>query len=144
LTWSGNPAHPNDRNRSIPLDQLLAFRDIPGIVWVSVQKNFSHIDEQLWPDMVWLGESLTDFADTAAVMRTLDLVISVDTAPAHLAGALGLPVWTMLPYAADWRWLMDREDSPWYPTMRLFRQSRRCDWSTVISTIRDELESYNW
>jgi tetratricopeptide (TPR) repeat protein len=144
LTWSGNPAHRNDRNRSIPLDQLSGFRDIPGIVWVNVQKDFSPVDEQLWPDMIWLGDSLTDFADTAAVMMTLDLVISVDTAVAHLAGALGLPVWTMLPYAADWRWLMDREDSPWYPTMRLFRQSQRRDWSSVISRICNELASHKW
>ena len=86
-----------------------------------------------------LGSRLQDFLDTAAVMKILDLVITSDTAPAHLAGALGVPVWVALPFAADWRWLLDRSDSPWYPTMRLFRQKERGNWQGVFREIKEAL-----
>jgi hypothetical protein len=86
-----------------------------------------------------LGNELSDMADTAAVLRCLDLVISVDTSVAHLAGALGVPVWLAAPFAPDWRWLLNREDSPWYPTMRLFRQNRLGDWSDVFERMEAEL-----
>jgi ADP-heptose:LPS heptosyltransferase len=92
--------------------------------------------------MVDLTPGIQDFADTAALIEQLDLVISVDTAVAHLAGALAKPVWTMLPFAPDWRWMLDREDSPWYPTMRLFRQPRRDDWASVISQIQRALATH--
>ena len=87
-------------------------------------------------------EHLLDFADTAALIANLDLVISVDTAVAHLAGAMGKPVWTLLPFAPDWRWMLEREDSPWYPTMRLFRQSCTGNWHDVIARVADELAQY--
>jgi ADP-heptose:LPS heptosyltransferase len=89
-----------------------------------------------------LGSHLDDFLDTAAVMKSLDLVISVDTAIAHLAGALGIPVWVAMPFAPDWRWLLDREDSPWYPTMRLFRQARSGWWEDVFHRIAETLQQW--
>ncbi|MBK3665451.1 hypothetical protein JJE66_30010 [Bradyrhizobium diazoefficiens] len=92
------------------------------------------------PDIVDLTERLTDFSDTAALVCRLDLVISVDTSVVHLAGALGAPVWTMLPFSPDWRWLLNRDDSPWYSSMRLFRQPKRGDWASVVDRVRRELE----
>ena len=89
--------------------------------------------------LIDLTQEIKDFADTAALIENLDLVISVDTAVAHLAGALGRPVWTLLPFSPDWRWLADRDDSPWYPTMRLFRQPLPGDWRSVISKIKANL-----
>jgi ADP-heptose:LPS heptosyltransferase len=91
--------------------------------------------------LVDFTDRITDFADTAALVAELDLIISVDTAVAHLAGALGRPVWTLLPFAPDWRWGLDREDTPWYPTMRLFRQPALGDWASVISRMAEELKS---
>ena len=90
-------------------------------------------------DLIDLTHEISDFSDTAALIENLDLVISVDTAVAHLAGALGKPVWTLLPFSPDWRWMLNREDSPWYPTMRLFRQSEPGDWETLIAHIEKEL-----
>lgn len=88
-----------------------------------------------------LGPYLADFSDTAAVIQELDLVISVDTAVAHLAGALGKPIWVLIPFASDWRWMLEREDSPWYPTMRLFRQPKPGDWASVIRRVAGELKA---
>ena len=90
--------------------------------------------------MLALGDQLTDFADTAAVIANLDLVISVETAVPHLAGAMARPVWTLLPFVPAWRWLLAREDSPWYPSMRLFRQPRSGDWDSVIASVAQRLE----
>jgi ADP-heptose:LPS heptosyltransferase len=95
-------------------------------------------------DMIDPSSELHDFADTAALIANLDLVISVDTAVVHLAGAMGKPVWTMLAFVPDWRWLLDRDDSPWYPTMRLFRQSRRGDWAEVVDRVVAELKTGRW
>ena len=112
---------------------------LPGVRFFSLQKGYG--TEQLaefqaqW-GIIDLGEKLSDFMDTAAVMMNLDLIISVDTAPIHLAGALGLPVWALLRFAGCWRWLQDREDTPWYPTMRLFRQKQPGDWTEVIGAHR--------
>ena len=112
---------------------------LPGVQLFSLQKGYG--TEQLtehhaqW-GIVALGDKLNDFMDTAAVMMNLDLIISVDTSPAHLAGALGVPVWAVLPRAGCWRWLLEREDSPWYPTMRLFRQKCWGDWDEVIRASR--------
>ena len=125
LAWSGNPAHKNDRNRSIALKQLLPLLSVPGVRFVSLQRDLREDDAAVLgnlPALVSIGAQLDDFADTAAAISLLDLVITVDTAVAHLAGALGKPVWVLLPFAPDWRWLLKREDSPWYPTARLFRQ----------------------
>ncbi len=91
-------------------------------------------------NLIDLDAELQDFADTAAAMQQLDLIITVDTAVAHLAGALGKPVWVLLPFVPDWRWMLDREDSPWYPTMRLFRQSQAKDWSEVFVSVREALQ----
>jgi Flp pilus assembly protein TadD len=133
LVWSGNPNHANDRNRSMDpalLHPLLA----EGGSFFTLQPDAVALD-----GMIPLGEMLTDFAETAAAISAMDLVISVDTSVAHLAGALGRPVWTLLPYAPDWRWMLDRTDSPWYPSMRLFRQETRGDWAGVVSRVIEEL-----
>jgi ADP-heptose:LPS heptosyltransferase len=90
--------------------------------------------------MTNFGQEFEDFSDTAAVIENLDLVISIDTSVAHLAGAMGKPVWALLPYACDWRWLLNREDSPWYPSMRLFRQTKNGDWNSVLQGVASALE----
>jgi hypothetical protein len=109
--------------------------------FISLQKDARPSDRAALEqtDIVDLTSHLTDFAETAALVSCLDLVISVDTSVVHLAGALGRPVWTLLPYSPDWRWLLDRDDSPWYPTMRLFRQTAARDWAGVVDRVRTEL-----
>ena len=141
IACAGRATNWNDRNRSIGLAQLLALA-IPGVTLISLQKQLRALDRELLeaqPHICRLGEEFTDFADTAAVIGELDLVISVDTAVAHLAGAMGKPVFILLPYAPDWRWLLERSDSPWYPTARLFRQTRPGDWDSVIAEVRAAL-----
>ena len=141
LVWAGNPHHSNDRQRSLPLAQLLAALP-PGPSYFSLQRHLSAEDAALLPtrpDICLLGEELTDFADTAALCSQLDRVICVDTAVAHLCGALGVAVWILLPFAADWRWLRQREDSPWYASAHLFRQSQPGDWHGVLVQISDRL-----
>jgi hypothetical protein len=134
LVWAGNPVNPDPRSRSLELFAPLA--DIGGVSFYGLQKSIEA--SQPVPrgmQMAHLGESLTDFAETAAVAVNMDLIISVDTSTAHLAGALGVPVWTLIPSNSDFRWLRDREDSPWYPTMRLFRQRSAGNWTSVIDQI---------
>jgi tetratricopeptide (TPR) repeat protein len=136
IAWQGNPDFPDDARRSLPLVALAPLVELPGVSLYSLQKQ--HGCEQLAQAPFRsrirdLAPELHDFHDTAAAMRNLDLVITCDSAPAHLAGALGVPVWVAIPLAPDWRWLLGREDSPWYPTMRLFRQSAPGDWSDVIA-----------
>lgn len=141
LVWSGRPTHSNDLNRSIPLGELLPVTHCQR-QWISLQKEVRASDElylKNTPAILRMGEELTDFADAAALIENLDLVITVDTAVAHLAGALGKAVWILIPHVADWRWLREREDSPWYPTARLFRQTVRGDWTTVVKRVVDEL-----
>jgi tetratricopeptide (TPR) repeat protein len=143
LVWSGSPRHTRDPQRSIPLTQLCALTEIPNTTFYSLQKGPAAKDLLNMPidmNLVDLSGSLNDFADTAAALANLDLVITVDTAVAHLAGALGKPVWILLTRNPDWRWLLDREDSPWYPTARLFRQHVAGDWSAVIDRIHNELQ----
>jgi Tfp pilus assembly protein PilF len=136
VAWQGNPDHGKDRQRSFRLAQLEPLAKAPGVCLISLQKGLGH--EQLggldgrFP-VIDLGPRLEDLADTAAVVRNLDLVVSPDTSLAHLAGALGARVWLALPQAADWRWLTGRDDTPWYPTMRLFRQARWGDWDAVFA-----------
>ena len=142
LVWSGNQDHLNDFNRSVPLARLQGLLQ-PGSNWVSLQKEVKETDR---PTLEALGlmdtsADLRDFADTAALISALDLVITVDTSVAHLAGALGKPCWVMLPFAPDFRWMMDREDSPWYPSMRLFRQQSTRDWDGVVARILEALQS---
>jgi len=141
ITWSGNAAHVNDRNRSIPLQ---AFRSlaVEGCRFYALQTEVRPGDRGAlteWPGLVDLGPELRDFADTAALMEALDLVITVDTSVAHLAGALGQPVWILLPNLPDWRWMLDRTDSPWYPTARLYRQETAGDWSVPVERVRADL-----
>jgi len=140
LVWSGNSEYTEDRLRSIHLSAFEALFKLEGFHFFSFQ--FGSATSQLkevGAPIVDLTPSINDFADTAALIEKLDLVISVDTAVAHLAGALAKPVWTLLPFAPDWRWMLDRDDSPWYPTMRLFRQPRIGDWESVIERVTGEL-----
>jgi hypothetical protein len=144
LVWAGRPTHKNDRQRSLKLAQLLPLADLPGIEFFSLQKGTESC--QLLPlaeqwKILDSTHELNDFADTAALISQLDLVISVDTALAHLTGALGKPVWVLLPFAPDWRWMLGRADSPWYPTMRLFRQPALDDWASAIEELRQALRA---
>jgi Tfp pilus assembly protein PilF len=143
LVWSGDPGHKNDHNRSIALRALAPLLDC-DVEFVSLQKGVrdqdrAFLDER--KDIIDLSEQLTAFSDTAALVSCLDLVISVDTSVVHLAGGLGAPVWTMLPFNPDWRWLINRNDSPWYSSMRLFRQPTRSNWASVVDNVRHELEA---
>ena len=141
IAWSGNSRHGNDRNRSIALEQLLPLLSC-GVELISLQKDVRDADRTTLnqnPKIRDFGNELIDFAETAALMSLLDLVISVDTAPAHLAGALGKQVWILLPFSPDWRWLLNREDNPWYPSARLFRQPVIGDWTSVIERIVQDL-----
>ena len=141
LVWSGNPKHKSDRNRSIPLRTFSSILDADAS-FVSLQKDPNFVDKAILlerTDIVDLTAHLGDFSETAALISCLDLVITVDTAVAHLAGALGRPTWILLPYTPDYRWLLDREDSPWYPTARLFRQAATREWSGVLDRARTEL-----
>lgn len=131
IVWQGRAAHANDRNRSIPFERVRPLTTLDRATWYSLQREAGPAPAPL----IDLARGLTDMSDTAAAILALDLVIAVDTSVAHLAGALGKPVWLMLPFAPDWRWQLDRSDSPWYPTARLFRQSRAGDWDGVITEI---------
>jgi tetratricopeptide (TPR) repeat protein len=144
LVWSGRPTHKNDRNRSIRLCALLPLLDLDA-VFVSLQPDVRAEDATTLKDVgniIHFGHELKNFSDTAALISNLDLIISVDTSVAHLAGALGKPVWVLLPFVPDWRWLLDREDSPWYPTARLFRQNRAHTWDEVITRVRGALLNF--
>lgn len=143
IAWSGRPTHNNDHHRSLPLARLLPLLS-DRFEWVSLQKEVREADR---PVLAGAGirtfaEHLRDFADTAALVEQLDLVISVDTSVVHLAGALGQPVWVMLPEVPDWRWLMDREDTPWYPTMRLYRQGADKNYDSVLQRIAADLTDW--
>jgi tetratricopeptide (TPR) repeat protein len=134
VVWAGNEEHVQDRQRSIPLALLGPLFAFEGVRFFSLQ--LGRETETLPPSVMDLAPLITDFADTAALVTGLDLVISVDTAVAHLAGALGRPVWILLAQHADWRWMLGRADSPWYPTARLFRQERFGDWAGVLEKVR--------
>ena len=138
LVWAGSPTHRNDRNRSIAPGLLEPLLAVPGVRWFGLQVGERAAPPPAGP-MTDLGPRLADFAETAAVIANLDLVVTVDTAAAHLAGAIGAPVCLLLPHAPDWRWMQAREDSPWYPTMRLFRQERRGAWEPVIARVAAEV-----
>jgi hypothetical protein len=147
LAWSGNTRHVRDGERSMRLRDLLPLTDM-GATFVSLQKDVRAGDIETLKscNMIQFGEQLGDFSDTAALISQLDLVISVDTSVAHLAGALGKPVWILLTHAPDWRWLLDRDDSPWYPTARLFRQRESREWGSVVTHLREALGGFaaNW
>ena len=144
LAWSGNAGHERDRERSIGLRALLPLLDAEA-TFVSLQKEVRAEDAIVLKergDILHVGDELRDFSDTAALMSQLDLIISVDTSVAHLAGALGKPVWILLTYIPDWRWLLDRNDSPWYSTARLFRQNDTRAWEGLIARVRETLLDY--
>jgi hypothetical protein len=144
MVWSGDPRHKEDRNRSIDLRSLLPLLDVPA-TFVSLQRDVRAGDAQLLQErneILHFGGDLKAFSDTAALISHLDLVITVDTSVAHLAGALHRPVWILLPFIPDWRWLLDRSDSPWYPTARLFRQAASRRWQGVVERVHDELRDW--
>jgi len=144
LVWSGGADHKSDRRRSSRFMQFSQLQPLftADADWVCLQKEIRDSDTQAIQqatDVTFLVEKLTDFADTAAVIDQLDLVITIDTGVAHLAGAMGKPVWILLPFSAEWRWLSSGDSSPWYPSARLFRQPKIGDWSSVIERVRAEL-----
>jgi hypothetical protein len=148
IAWQGNPRYRDDRLRSIPLRLFEPLANLEGIRLFSLQRGPGVEQLKDLPSgftVVDLGDGSDDatwtFMDTAAVMCHLDVVICCDTVVAHLAGGLGIPVWLLLPLAPDWRWLLEREDSPWYPSMRLFRQAAEGDWVGVINRVADELRT---
>ena len=144
LAWRGEPKHKNDHNRSIGFKSLVPLLDA-NATFVSLQKELRAEDAAVLDncdEILQFGNALETFSDTAALISQLDLVISVDTSIAHLAGALGKPVWVLLPYIPDWRWLLNRDDSPWYPTARLFRQNTRGIWDDVITSVRAALNEF--
>jgi hypothetical protein len=141
VAWSGKASHSNDANRSMSFEVLDSLWD-EHADFICLQKEIRATDAAAvarCPSMHVYATQLTDFAETAALVSLLDLVICVDTAVAHLAGALGIEVWLMLPKVPDWRWMTARQDSPWYSTARLFRQSERSDWASVVLQVGQEL-----
>lgn len=150
IVWQGNPLHEDNRQRSVPFYHFIGVARLPGVHVFSLQNDPR--DEQLQAMSSGSDARVTDlgshidqgesaFVDTAAILKHLDLVITVDTAVAHLAGAMGVPAWVALPFVPDWRWLLNRDDSPWYPTIRLFRQAQTGDWTPVFERITKELQN---
>lgn len=145
LVWAGNPAYGLDRYRSISLNALGPVLAQPEVKWFSLQMGRAQDEAAALPagvDMHMLGPEINSFSDTLAIFKALDMVITVDTAVAHLAGASGSPVWILLPACTDWRWMVDREDSPWYPSARLFRQQELGRWDTVLDDVQTALHDY--
>jgi hypothetical protein len=145
IVWAGRSTHNNDFNRSASLHAFAPIAALDGIALVSLQKGPPQIAIAEYFErapLLNLGAAIADFVDTMAIIEALDLVVTVDTSVAHLAGAMGSPVWILLPYAPDWRWLLDRDDSPWYPTARLFRQSSPGDWGSVVDHVSEALQSH--
>ncbi|HVT88132.1 MAG TPA: tetratricopeptide repeat protein [Tepidisphaeraceae bacterium] len=138
LVWQGNPKHINNRNRSLSPTNFQPLINLPGVKCFSLQIGGAPVH-----NVTDLASDLRDFADTAAALNELDLLITVDTAATHVAGAMGRPVWLLLPLIPDWRWLLDRADSPWYPTMRIFRQAKVGDWSDVMDQIMQALADHS-
>jgi hypothetical protein len=144
LVWSGSTIHPNDHKRSIALEQLAPLFKVPNISFVSLQMEYrdANLPALAHLPIQRIDSAITDFGDTAAAIEQCDLVISVDTSVAHLAGSLGKPLWILLSDIPDWRWLLGRTDSPWYPTARLFRQSKAGDWNGVIADVVKALSAF--
>jgi hypothetical protein len=144
LVWAGSPTFGNDRYRSMTLTDLSALSELKNIAWYALQKGAAHAQLADAPQAFRARDFtayLTSFEETAALIMQLDLVIAVDTGVAHLAGALGKPVWLLLPANSDWRWLQARSDTPWYPGMRLFRQTTAGDWRTVVAQVAEALRA---
>lgn len=143
IVWAGKPSHRNDRNRSCPLETFYPLLTMEGIQVIGLQKGEAAAQAaglSLPTDFQNVGPALDSFEDTAGMIENLDLMITVDTSVAHLAGAMGRPVWLLVPFSPDWRWLLDRNDTPWYPTMRLFRQTEPGDWGAVFRKVKKELK----
>jgi ADP-heptose:LPS heptosyltransferase len=139
LVWAGNPKNVRDRKRSLSLAELEPLSQVAGVSFYSLQRGPARAKAASLP-FAGADPQTGDFAATAAAIEQLDLIVSVDTGVAHLAGALGKPVWILLPALAEWRWLRDRDDSPWYPTARLFRQKEAGNWASVIEAVAAQLE----
>jgi hypothetical protein len=137
LVWAANPSYMNNSARSVPAHELSPLIRLTGVQCLGLQVGPASSETP--EGLINLADELVDFAETAAVISELDLVITVDTAVAHLAGSLGKPVWLLLTYSPDWRWMLDREDTPWYPTMRLFRQKRPGEWGEVLDRVVRDL-----
>ncbi len=146
IAWAGNAAHKSDRERSLPLEVMEPIAAL-GLPLYCLQREMRPHDFPafaMFPNITYFGPELRDFTDTAALIAQMDLVVAVDTAVAHLAGALAKPVWMMIACAPDWRWMLHRDGTPWYPTMRLFRQPRPGDWHSVIAYAAAELAAISW
>ena len=142
LVWSGNPNFPDAEYKCIPFDLLKPLFTVAGVTWISLQTGAAARGlTDLRDTTIDVAPLLHDFADTAAAIANLDLVITVDTAVAHLAGALGKRVWLLLPFVPDWRWLLETDECPWYPSMRIFRQTERMSWAPVIERVAAELHA---
>jgi hypothetical protein len=144
IAWAGNPRYKGDRNRSMRLDTLTPLFQIPGMDWISLQKGDPALQLSKLPPSIRIHDACSrdrDLADTAAVIATLDLVITTDTCIAHLAGAMAKPVWILLAHLADWRWMQTRCTTPWYPAARLFRQPAPGDWPSVLQSVIVELRA---
>ncbi|MGV0964082.1 MAG: tetratricopeptide repeat protein [Polynucleobacter sp.] len=142
IAFSGNPSHKNDFNRSMDLPLLKPLLKV-GNLFV-IQKGITEKDQlflNAHPEIQYLGDQIHSFADTATCVKQMDIIVSVDTSMAHLAGALGLPTYTLLPWVPDWRWLLNREDSPWYPTMEVLRQPCKNDWQSVVENLTTRIAS---
>lgn len=142
IVWAGNSNHKKDHSRSCSLSDFETLAGVPGLSFYSLQKGPASVEANKWSgaeEIIRLDNEINNFADTAAIIANLDLVVSVDTVVAHLAGAIGKPVWTLLPFVPDWRWLLNRTDSPWYPRMRLFRQTLSDDWTGVFKRVKQTL-----
>jgi tetratricopeptide (TPR) repeat protein len=142
IAWAGRSSFGGDRSRSIGLEGIASLMHSEGCHFIGIQKDLRDGDQELMatlPNFTWVGDKLSDFSSTAALMSTLDLIISSDTSVVHLAGALARPAWILLEHKPDWRWLLERSDSPWYPTTRLFRQAKLGDWESVVTSAKDAL-----
>ncbi|WP_367646731.1 glycosyltransferase family 9 protein [Achromobacter mucicolens] len=143
LAWAGRPTHSNDANRSLALADMAPLA-VPGITYLAIQKGPAAAQAATAPpgmNIVPLDAEIADFEDTAAILSLADLLVSVDSSPVHLAGALNRPAWVLLPFLPDWRWLLQRSDSPWYPSLQLFRQPAPGDWKPVMHDVGQALES---
>jgi hypothetical protein len=143
ICWAGISGHPNNRRRSIPIERFARILSAPGVEFVNLQRDVGERDAAVLSEhgVHQLGQEFTDFADTAGVIALLDLVISVDTSVAHLAGAMAKAVGVLIPFSPDFRWMLERTDSPWYPTMRLYRQPAIGDWESPLERLRLELSA---
>jgi hypothetical protein len=144
LVWAGRPTHKNDRKRTMKLAQFKPLFARDDIVLLTVQKGpqIAQVGSYFGPaPLINLGPEIADFADTMAILKNIERLVTIDTSVAHIAGAIGVPTSLVLPYAPDWRWLLDRDDTPWYPSLRLFRQRRAYDWSGVVEAVADSLDA---